>query len=81
MTKWEIDWRHYRTPIERRQAAERFGMMSVAHILTITSNASGQWEFPLPEIGLDRAEQDAVMFARMAFRGWRALQMVDHEVN
>ena len=81
MTKWEIDQRKYRTALERKHAAERFGAMAVGHMLLIRDNAQGNWPMELPQLAIDRAEEDAIMFARMAYRGWRALQMVDHEVN
>lgn len=81
MTKWEIDRIRYRSATDCHRIAEHFGIMAVAHILTITSNASGAWEFPIPASGLDRAEEDAVMFARMAYRGWRALQQANHDFS
>jgi hypothetical protein len=81
MTKWELDRRKYRTPYERKRVAERFGSLACAYMLLIKDNIAGLWEIRLPEAGLDRAEADAILFARLAYRGWRALQESHHDFS
>jgi hypothetical protein len=50
-------------------------------MLLIKDNIAGLWEIRLPEAGLDRAEADAILFARLAYRGWRALQESHHDFS
>jgi hypothetical protein len=70
----------YRTPLECETAARYFGTLAAAHMLVIRDYGHGTHEWITPR-GLDWSEEDAVMFAKLAYRGWKELQVWNHRTN
>lgn len=65
----DTDRRKYRYAREAKLAAARYGALCAQRIL----DTSYDW---ITESGRDLAQEDAVMFAKLAFHGWRAYRMM-----
>lgn len=68
--KADLDRRKYRRSHEALFAAQRFGTLAIARM---QDGLDARWITPY---GISQADEDAVMFARLAFHGWRAYRMM-----
>ena len=76
----KTDCRRYRGPLAARIEAGYFGGLAVAHIESLKRSLMPTHGLAwYSEAARDLFVEDAVMFARMAVRGWRAYRVMEGE--